>query len=305
MMTRRDTWLFRFMVMLPVLIAVGVVYAGVYTSGMTVFSGGTVPNATTFNSTVTFAGGIAASGSAANDFSGSTGTFKTSTGNVTIGGSITSGLKFVNNTTGLLSSSGNGAVYTDDVDGSTLLYGSTKLRTGLTLIVANVNNVDSSTAIDYNIASGTPKLTAGSTMVAIQNGGGAGILRLGLVSGPQQVFSYGEDIGCSGGNPAAGLVVVWNGTRQVAAAAASTNLTTIAGVSVTACSSNVTTVARMGRVMVGADAGISAGNLVGTSGTNAGNVAASSPGAGAIVGRAVENTGQTTAGKVIIDLILG
>lgn len=123
----------------------------------------------------------------------------------------------------------------------------------------------------------------------------------GLSSGV--LCASGERLNCPG-TCTAGEVLVWSGTNGVAQAGASANLTTIAGVATTTVTAATVTVCRRGRVLVDADAGITAGELVGTSGATAGNVDDGAPGSGAVVGRATEATGGTAADKVIVDVLL-
>ena len=106
----------------------------------------------------------------------------------------------------------------------------------------------------------------------------------------------------------AGDVVVWVGGvgslgNKVAQSAASANLTTIAGVALSANSGGgggggTIQVVTFGRTLTNCEAGVNTvGMLVGTSGSTAGWVDASSPGAGAIVGRDTVVAGGTiTAG---------
>lgn len=107
---------------------------------------------------------------------------------------------------------------------------------------------------------------------------------------------------------AVGDVVVWTGTKQVASAGATLNLTTIAGIALDAAGGAGTAVriAKRGRCLANAVAGLTAGQLLGTSLASPANVqSAVVPGAGAIVGRATEATGGTVANKVEVDVILG
>jgi hypothetical protein len=148
---------------------------------------------------------------------------------------------------------------------------------------------------------------AGSAIEQHQNGDGVGPrLFTGMASGSNDALCWGEALTASAAITA-GMVVVWSGSKKVAQATAVANLTTIAGVAMTAAAGDGVEIraARRGRCYVQADAGITAGQLVGTSGTNAGKVAASTPGAGAIIGRACEATGGTIAGYVLVDLVLG
>jgi hypothetical protein len=147
--------------------------------------------------------------------------------------------------------------------------------------------------------------TAGNAVLGLSNSGaGAPDLLLGVVSaGQSDAFCFAELLTCSG-TVAAGQVVVWTGAKLVAAAAATANLTTIAGVAVTGGTGTAIVVARRGRVYTNAVAGITVGQLLGTSGTTAGSVVNATPGSGALVGRACEATGATVSGKVLVDLVL-
>lgn len=144
-------------------------------------------------------------------------------------------------------------------------------------------------------------VSGGAAFSAYNDSASTGQLYVATTSGTAHVFGFGESLNCAS-TCTAGHVVVWNGTNAVNNATASANLTTIAGVALQAGTTGAIVVARRGRTLVNCDAGVAAGNLVGTSGTTAGNVAASTPGAGAIVGRATEATGGTVAGQCIVDL---
>ena len=98
--------------------------------------------------------------------------------------------------------------------------------------------------------------------------------------------------------------VVWSNTNLVNKPATTNNLTTIAGVALTAGNpGDFILVAKRGRCSVLADAGVAIGQLVGTSAAVAGNVQSGTvPGAGAIMGRA---TTVTSGGEIICDLVLG
>ena len=109
------------------------------------------------------------------------------------------------------------------------------------------------------------------------------------------------------GGVTANKVVVYTGSSlKVQDAAGTNNLTTIAGVALaTATSGNVTRVCVRGTVLTLADAGITTGQLVGTSAAVAGNVqSGTTPALGQVVGRATENTGATAANRVVVDVTL-
>lgn len=93
-------------------------------------------------------------------------------------------------------------------------------------------------------------------------------------------------------------------TPVVADASASKNLTTVYGVALTsATSGNRATVCRRGPVRVRAEPGVRPGDVVGTSCLEAGAVQSyRKPEPGAVVGRSMEETGNTRAGEVILDV---
>lgn len=107
----------------------------------------------------------------------------------------------------------------------------------------------------------------------------------------------------SSGTVTAGEVVVWSGTttaKTVATAGATANLTTIAGVAITTATNANVQVVTFGRCKAKCAASFAptAGQLLGTSGTTAGQVTNGAPGAGAIIGRALtgDNTASSGAG---------
>lgn len=101
-------------------------------------------------------------------------------------------------------------------------------------------------------------------------------------------------------------VAVWAGSKNVERAAATANLHTVAGVAITTNGGGgPATICKVGRVIVNADAGIVAGDILVTSGAVAGNVAANNAApVGAKIGRAIEATGGTVAGQVLMDVEL-
>ncbi len=112
---------------------------------------------------------------------------------------------------------------------------------------------------------------------------------------------YGDgDYFTASGTATAGKLVAWSGASQVAKPAATENLTTIAGVALASVASGLVKVITRGPVMIDCDAGVSAGDLLVSSGSVAGNVTKPTVSAtnGAIVGRAMEAVGATTANKV-------
>ena len=116
-------------------------------------------------------------------------------------------------------------------------------------------------------------------------------------------MAYGEWVTASG-TVTAGEVVVHSGAKLVATAGASAGLTTIAGVALTTGTNAAVLIAKRGRVYTNADAGITVGQLLRTSGAVAGNVLNGGTAVGSIVGRACESTGATVAGKILVDLTL-
>lgn len=202
----------------------------------------------------------------------------------------------------------NGSAYTPKwflSDGGTLEY-----QTTLTNIVfGNAITYNGTSSVGNHQLTSTQTLsTAGTYLVsAFDSGGGnlAGVLFFGLASGGTHLFCEGEALTCSG-TVSVGQVVVWSGTNQVSAAAATVNLTTIAGVAVTGGTNAIIKIARRGRCLVNADASITAGQMVSTSSATAGNCqSGTTPVFGALLGRATEATGGTVAGQVTVDLILG
>lgn len=192
--------------------------------------------------------------------------------------------------------------------GSALIAASTALSATPNLVAALINPVQNTTAAAAYVqnSAGVPS-AAGKGMLDLLLSGGSIGSRYAMISAANQpeLADGLVSITCSG-TVAAGQVVVWAGTKKVATAAATNNLTTIAGVALTGATNGAIIVATAKLCYVNADAGITAGQLVGTSNATAGNVqSGTAPGAGAIVGRAVEASGATVAGKVLAYLILG
>jgi hypothetical protein len=159
------------------------------------------------------------------------------------------------------------------------------------------------------VAIGGATLTTGGTallqMVTVGTAA-SGALEFGCPSLGQADALCEAEILIASGTVTAGQVVVWSGTKKVAAAGASAGLTTIAGVALTAGSNGVAMwVAKRGRCYVNSDAGVAAGTVLKTSGAVAGNVVDGAAIAGGIVGRACEAVSATVSGKVLVDLVLG
>lgn len=156
---------------------------------------------------------------------------------------------------------------------------------------------------------GGATLTTGGTallQMATVGTAASGALEFGCPSLGQADALCEAEVLIASGTVTAGQVVVWSGTKQVAAAGASAGLTTIAGVALTAGSNGVAMwVAKRGRCYVNSDAGVVAGTVLKTSGSVAGNVVDGAAIAGGIVGRACEAVSATVSGKVLADLILG
>ncbi len=144
--------------------------------------------------------------------------------------------------------------------------------------------------------------TAGSYVARFVDSGSIG-LYIGMVSGTAGVPCYGEDLTATG-TVTAGEIVVWAGSdgKTVATAAATNNLTTIAGVAVTTATNAAVRIARRGRCAVNADASITVGQLVGSSSGTAGNAqSGTTPGSGAVLGRACS---ATASSKITVDICL-
>lgn len=144
-------------------------------------------------------------------------------------------------------------------------------------------------------AAGWAQIGFGSTFLNVYNG-----------SSTTDTCMIAEDITSSSAINA-GDVVVWTGSKQVGQSAASAGLKTAAGVALTGTSGagQSTRVCRIGRALANSETGVVAGDILTTSGTNAGKVVTNNtPAAGAKVGRAIEAVGGTVAGKVTIDVEL-
>lgn len=254
--------------------------------------------------------GLTASGSVANDFSGSTGDFKLSTGAVSYSGAAakTVSITTPGNTATITLTAGSAILKLDDNVGAQLFYGATstlKVNSASTTITGNGSDLASHQPllVDNAITFTVP----GAGGIQNTNGASNGNTYFGLASGVASVqCAVAEEVLADTGGTTVNEVVVWSGANKVQNAAASTSLSTIAGVALTTASSGAKVkVCKRGRVQVNADAGITAGQLVSTSGTTAGNVQSTVvPVYGTAVGRATEATGGTTAGKVIVDVLL-
>jgi hypothetical protein len=199
--------------------------------------------------------------------------------------------------------------------GAQLGYGVGVVQVLGTVIELRSTAPDSASATAVSIGSNFSLITPGGAQVitpTVRNANAQGIM-FALVT-HQGCHAYGEELTASG-TVAAGDIVVWTGTdgKSVATAAATANLTTIAGVAVVGgTAGTVIRVARMGRVRVNCETTVNAaGLLVGTSGATAGRALQGTPGSGALVGRSVcaagatINTSALGANQVIVDLILG
>lgn len=170
------------------------------------------------------------------------------------------------------------------------------------------NTTDGTTDSSWTVSEGTALATGGAGILYLATGGtnSVGGLKFACPSLGQTDALCEAELLLASGTVTAGQSVVWSGLKKVAAAAASANLTTIAGIALTSATvGNPVLIARRGRCYANADAGITAGMLLGTSGAVAGNVLNSTPTLGALLGRACEATAGTVAGKVLVDLILG
>jgi hypothetical protein len=128
----------------------------------------------------------------------------------------------------------------------------------------------------------------------------------GITTGAGIYAEVGTRVNVSG-TVSVGDVCVWvSGTANtVARSSATNNLTTIAGIATASQTGGQMYLVTHGRALVNAQAGITVGQLVGTSSVSAGTIqSGTAPGAGAIVGRALESTGATQANKVIVYVTL-
>ncbi len=167
----------------------------------------------------------------------------------------------------------------------------------------NLTITASSTTQNLIFTSTQAPSTSGSFLTKIIDSGAAGALYPGMVTGTAGVFSYGEDLTCSG-TCTIGEVRCWAGSdgKTVATCAATNNLSTLAGVCATTVTNATVRVARRGRATANADAGVAVGDLVVTSSGTAGNAKTNnSPTAGTVLGRA---TSATSASKITVDVTL-
>ncbi len=168
---------------------------------------------------------------------------------------------------------------------------------------------DGTSSWQFRLQQTVAMVTGGSCILRLETAaqqllGGVGSLQLGCPSlGQADAMAYGEWVTASG-TVTAGEVVVHSGAKLVATAGASAGLTTIAGVALTTGTNAAVLIAKRGRVYTNADAGITVGQLLRTSGAVAGNVLNGGTAVGSIVGRACESTGATVAGKILVDLTL-
>jgi hypothetical protein len=162
---------------------------------------------------------------------------------------------------------------------------------------------DGAAAVNHAFGTIAVMATAGASVARFQSSVNTGTY-VGAYSGDaSQAGCIAVDMLADTSGITAGKVVVWSGnTGKAQDAGGTANLTTIAGVALTTATvGNFARVMILGKAKVNADAGVTIGMLVGTSSAVAGNVqGGAAPGAGAIVGRAIEATGTTTAGKVYV-----
>lgn len=188
--------------------------------------------------------------------------------------------------------------------GSFLCYGSScwTAAAGLTATSAAADG-----ALLMQIVSSVGQTAAGGAAMRVDmDASGVNNPTYGVTSAPGVFCDVGLLLNVSG-TVLAGDVVVWTaGTANtVTKAAATNNLTTIAGVATVGQTGGTEYICTHGRTLVNAQAGITTGQTVGTAAAGAGTVqSGTTPPNGAIVGRALENTGATTASKVTLSLNL-
>lgn len=219
---------------------------------------------------------------------------------------VTSGTVFV---------SGASAIADDTLvlgDGTHRLssLGTRAILSGLNALLFSSEQADGASSWQYRMQQSVAMVTGGSCILRLETAAqqalsGVGSLQFGCPSlGQADAMCDGEWVTASG-TVTAGEVVVHSGAKLVATAGASAGLTTIAGVALTTGTNVPVLVAKRGRVYTNADAGITVGELLRTSGAVAGNVLNGGSAVGSIVGRACEATGATIAGKILVDLVLG
>lgn len=217
---------------------------------------------------------------------------------------VTSGTFFVSGA----SSVTDGALQLGDATHRLSALGLSALYSGDSQFVATSAQTEGSNKYQFQFRSGVAFTVGGGSVFRVDtaaNVATAGPLLVGCPSqGQADALCWGEILAASGAI-AAGQVVVWAGSKQVAAATASAGLTTIAGIALAAASGGFVPVARKGRCYANADAGITAGTLLHTSGAVAGNVLNAAVANGALIGRACEATSGTVANKVLVDVCLG
>jgi len=188
--------------------------------------------------------------------------------------------------------------------GTALLYNTCQLLVGNSVVVSGAAGLS------------TPHFTIGGSAVSsgvpcLQLNAATHKTYFAMGTGNSDVTAAIVEEYVASGTVTAGEVVVWSGTttaKTVATAAASANLTTIAGVAITTATNANVQVVTFGRCKAKCAASFAptAGQLLGTSGTTAGQVTNGTPGAGAIIGRALtgDNTASSGAGFCWIQVAL-
>lgn len=227
--------------------------------------------------------------------------------------------------------SGAGAAFNPHIPGPigdttpSTLAATTIAATTTTVTTTNSQTVQAAVGSWPMVLSGSPANSFGATAIWIKPASaltaqGAAILELSNSLAQGSVGNWFIGVPSAGQSDALcdavmltasgaitdGQVVVFTGAKNtVAAAAASGNLLTIAGVAVGAASGGKVLVARSGYVYVNAVAGTMGATLLVTSGATAGSVATGAAAIGALVGRSLESVGGTVSGKLLCQLILG
>jgi hypothetical protein len=207
----------------------------------------------------------------------------------------------------ILGAGGTGTLTLNDSTGAALAYGANSSFTaGSASLVARSNAAGTNaTDIGLSITTQNAFSTAGASLLAGISAASTSVY-LGMFSGnnafPAPIgIDVIADATCTAGN-----VLVWsntNGSGRVKDATASANLTTIAGVCVVGGATGATVkMVIKGRCFVNAVAGVTALQLLGTSGVTAGNVVGATPGSGALVGLSLEARSATIANQVLCDV---
>jgi hypothetical protein len=202
---------------------------------------------------------------------------------------------------------GTASLTLNDSTGASISYGANSLLSIGTSSISFRSNAPGSGATDVGLAITTQNAfsAAGASLLSMISAAATSVY-LGMFTG-SNAFSTPvaidviADATCTAGN-----VLIWsntNGSGRVKDATAAANLTTIAGVCVVGGAAGATVkMAIRGRCFVNAVSGVTAQQLLGTSGVTAGNVVGATPGSGALVGLSLEARGATIANQVLCDL---